>query len=104
MRTPHILFLPGAGGSPAFWRPLGDLLPAAWRKTYLGWPGLGVQPHDPAVQGIDDLVALAARQIDRPCVVAAQSMGGIVAVRLAPRASRESVRPRADSDLRRGWL
>lgn len=80
---PHILFLPGAGGSPAFWRPLGDLLPAAWRKTYLGWPGLGNQPHDPAVQGFDDLVALAARQIDRHCVVAAQSMGGIVAVRLA---------------------
>jgi pimeloyl-ACP methyl ester carboxylesterase len=80
---PHILFLPGAGGSPAFWRPLGDLLPTAWRKTYLGWPGLGVQPHDPAVQSLDDLVALAERSIDGPCVVAAQSMGGIVAVRLA---------------------
>jgi pimeloyl-ACP methyl ester carboxylesterase len=80
---PHILFLPGAGGNPQFWRPLGDLLPHAWRKTYLGWPGLGTQPHDPTVNGLDDLVALAERCIDGPCVVAAQSMGGIVAVRLA---------------------
>lgn len=80
---PHILFLPGAGGSPTFWRPVGDLLSATWRKTYLAWPGLGEQPHDPAVRGLDDLVALAERQIDGPVVVAAQSMGGIVAVRLA---------------------
>ncbi len=83
MTTPHILFLPGAGGSPEFWRPVGDRLPVDWRKTYLGWPGLGAQPHDPDVQGLDDLVALAARHIDEPCIVAAQSMGGIVAVRLA---------------------
>ena len=82
---PHVLFLPGAGGSPEFWRPLGDLLPAVWRTTYLGWPGLGAQPHDPAINGLDDLVALAERQIDGPCIVAAQSMGGIIAVRLALR-------------------
>ena len=83
--TPHLLFLPGAGGSPAFWRPLGDRLPPGWRKTYLGWPGLGDQPHDPAIRGLDDLVALAERQVDGPCVIAAQSMGGIVAARLAQR-------------------
>jgi pimeloyl-ACP methyl ester carboxylesterase len=81
--TPSLLFLPGAGGDPAFWQPAGALLPTTWRKTYLGWPGLGDQPHDPAVQGLDDLVARAAAALQPPSIVIAQSMGGIVAVRLA---------------------
>ena len=80
---PKLLFLPGAGGDPGFWRPLGERLPAAWSKLYFGWPGLGDQPHDPAVNGIDDLVALVAAALDRPVDLLAQSMGGIVAVRLA---------------------
>jgi pimeloyl-ACP methyl ester carboxylesterase len=58
-------------------------LPDAWRKTYLGWPGLGDQPHDPAVRGLDDLVARAAAALEPRTVVIAQSMGGVVAVRLA---------------------
>jgi pimeloyl-ACP methyl ester carboxylesterase len=81
--TRALLFLPGAGGDPAFWHPAGALLPATWRKTYLGWPGLGDQPHDPAIRGLDDQVARAAAALDAPSVVIAQSMGGIVAVRLA---------------------
>jgi surfactin synthase thioesterase subunit len=81
MPATHILFLPGAGGSPKFWRPLGDMLPSTWRKTYVGWPGLGDQPHDPHVQGLNDLVDLAERHIDGPVIIAAQSMGGIIAVR-----------------------
>src|SRR6202000_2380728 len=28
--TRRLLFLPGAGADPAFWRPLGDRLPASW--------------------------------------------------------------------------
>ena len=79
----HVLFLPGAGGAAAFWHPVGNLLPAGWRKTYLAWPGLGHEPHDPSVRGLDDLVRLAAAKLDEPCAVMAQSMGGIVAVRLA---------------------
>jgi len=79
----HVVFLPGAGGAAEFWHPLGALLPADWKKTYLSWPGLGNQPHDPAVRGFDDLVQLAAAKIDGPVIVVAQSMGGIVGVRLA---------------------
>ncbi|WNG41424.1 alpha/beta fold hydrolase [Archangium violaceum] len=81
--SPHILFLPGAGGAASFWHPLGALLPASWRKTYLSWPGLGLEPHDPAVRSLDDAVAHAASRLDGPSVVVAQSMGGVVAVRLA---------------------
>jgi pimeloyl-ACP methyl ester carboxylesterase len=78
-----LVFLPGAGGDPAFWHPVGALLPNTWPKTYLGWPGLGDQPHDPGVRGLDDLVRRAADALDEPSAVIAQSMGGIVAVRLA---------------------
>jgi len=84
-----ILFLPGAGGDPTFWQPVAEKLPAGWRKTCLGWPGLGNQPHDPAIDSLDDLTALAARHLaldlspgSRTAIVA-QSMGGIVAVKLA---------------------
>lgn len=78
-----ILFLPGAGASPDFWKPVGALLPADWSKEYFGWPGLGDQPHDPAVRGIDDLVRMVAEKLDHPVDLVAQSMGGVIAARLA---------------------
>ena len=79
----RILFLPGAGASPDFWKPVGDRLPEAWPKEYLGWPGLGDQPHDPAVKGIDDLLRLVGARMDEPVDLVAQSMGGVLAARLA---------------------
>ncbi|MBI2742073.1 MAG: alpha/beta fold hydrolase [Rhodospirillales bacterium] len=78
-----ILFLPGAGASPDFWKPVGALLPADWPKEYFGWPGLGDQPHDPAINGIDDLVRMVAAKMDGPVDLVAQSMGGGIAARLA---------------------
>ena len=78
-----ILFLPGAGGSPNFWKPVASALPAAWPKEHFGWPGLGAQPHDPAVRGLDDLVAMVAAKMDGPVDLVAQSMGGVIAARLA---------------------
>jgi pimeloyl-ACP methyl ester carboxylesterase len=78
-----ILFLPGAGASPDFWKPAGALLPADWSKHYFGWPGLGDQAHDPAVKGVDDLVRMVAAKMDGPVDLVAQSMGGIIASRLA---------------------
>lgn len=78
-----ILFLPGAGGSSGFWKPVGDRLPAEWSKHYFGWPGLGDQPHDPAIKGVDDLVRLVTAQMDGPVDLVAQSMGGVIAARIA---------------------
>jgi len=81
---PHLLFLPGAGADPNFWRPLGDLLPAEWQKTYFGWPGIGHQPPAPGVNGFDDLVRLVEAQLgDSPVDLLAQSMGGAIALRVA---------------------
>lgn len=82
----RLLFLPGAGADPAFWRRLGDLLPAAWDRRYFGWPGLGDQPPDPAVNGIDDLVAMVEAELwPGPVDLLAQSMGGVVALSVALR-------------------
>lgn len=78
-----ILFLPGAGASPDFWKPVGSRLPAEWPKHYFGWPGLGNQPHDPAIASLDDLAGLVARHMDEPVDLVAQSMGGVIATRLA---------------------
>lgn len=78
-----ILFLPGSGASPDFWKPVGTLLPADWSKHYFGWPGLGDQPHDPAIKGMDDLVRMVAAKMDGAVDLVAQSMGGIIAARLA---------------------
>jgi pimeloyl-ACP methyl ester carboxylesterase len=82
--TPQVLFLPGAGADPTFWRPLGDRLPTAWPKRYFGWPGIGDQPPDPAVNSLADLVAMVEAELEPgPVDLVAQSMGGLVALSVA---------------------
>lgn len=78
-----ILFLPGAGGSPDFWKPVGNRLPAEWPREYFGWPGLGHQPHDPAIGSIDELIALVLAKVREPVDLVAQSMGGYIAAKIA---------------------
>lgn len=77
------MFLPGAGGDREFWRPVADRLPAAWETLLLNWPGAGCEPHDPSMAGLDDMVAWTARHLGRGTDVVAQSMGGVIAVRVA---------------------
>lgn len=79
----QLLFLPGAGGDPAFWSPAARLLRHPGRQDLLGWPGFGVVPADPRVRGIDDLVDRVVGMLDRPSALIAQSMGGVVALRAA---------------------
>jgi pimeloyl-ACP methyl ester carboxylesterase len=88
MTASTLLFLPGAGGSASFWQPVADLLPEEWPRVLLSWPGLGHEPPDPDIQGIDDLVnivsaciAMSPTRVD----LIAQSMGGLVAIRAALR-------------------
>lgn len=86
---PSVLFLPGAGGDPEFWRGVGERLPRPWIKHYLGWPGLGAQPPEPNVNGFDDLVRIAEERLVGSSVdLVAQSMGGAVALRVALRQPR----------------
>jgi pimeloyl-ACP methyl ester carboxylesterase len=83
MNRSRILFLPGAGGSPHFWKPVAEALPAAWPKEHFGWPGLGAQPHDPSIRGLDDLKALVTAKMNEPVDLVAQSIGGVVAAQIA---------------------
>lgn len=85
MITPpeQLLFLPGASGNTQFWCPVAELLSTTAQKKHVGWPGFGDTPSSPGVASMDDLVARVVADIDRPSALVAQSMGGIVAVRVA---------------------
>jgi pimeloyl-ACP methyl ester carboxylesterase len=79
--APRLVFLPGAGADPNFWRPVGERLPAHWDKVYLGWPGLGDQPACPGVEGLEGAVGLVEAQMaEGPVDLLAQSMGGLIAM------------------------
>lgn len=78
-----LLFLPGALGRTQLWEPVADLLSHPAEKVHFGWPGFGATPPDPSVRGIDDLVGRVAAQIEQPTALIAQSMGGVIAMRVA---------------------
>ncbi len=81
---PPLVFLPGAGGRTAFWRPVADRLGDLGVPRLLGYPGFGDVPPDPRIASLDDLHAwVLARLPDGRCDVVAQSMGGVLAARLA---------------------
>jgi pimeloyl-ACP methyl ester carboxylesterase len=77
----RVLFLPGAAGSATFWAPVARRLPEEWDKRRLSWPGLGAEPNDPSIDGLDDLVQLTLDHLDGPTDLVAQSMGGLVALK-----------------------
>jgi pimeloyl-ACP methyl ester carboxylesterase len=75
------LFLPGAGASAAFWKPVAEF--AGLDGEFFAWPGLGDEPARPEVTGIDDLVAMVLNRMAEPVNIVAQSMGGLVAIKAA---------------------
>jgi pimeloyl-ACP methyl ester carboxylesterase len=79
----RLFFLPGAGASAAFWRPVADRLDPSRERHFFAWPGLGNEPHDPRVQGVDDLVSIVLAELDGPSDLIAQSLGGLIALRVA---------------------
>lgn len=79
----QLLFLPGAAGRTALWEPVAGLLAHPAAKLHVGWPGFGPTPPDASIRGLDDLVARVAARVDRPTALIAQSMGGVIAMRVA---------------------
>jgi len=82
---PSLLFMPGSSGAASFWLPVGELLPVAWRKRYLDWPGMGSVPPSPRIASYDDLADLVLDRLEEPTALVAQSMGGVVAAKVAIR-------------------
>ncbi len=78
------VFLPGAGGTASFWRPVADRLADLGRNHVFGYPGFGDCPVDPTIESLDDLFRWLVEQLPvEPSAVIAQSMGGVLAVRMA---------------------
>jgi poly(3-hydroxyoctanoate) depolymerase len=80
---PTLLFLPGASGNTALWRPVADGLSLPGPRRFIGWPGFGGMPRDPRVNGLADLVERLIAEITGPTVLFAQSMGGVIALQAA---------------------
>jgi pimeloyl-ACP methyl ester carboxylesterase len=78
-----IVFLPGGGGRSSFWRPVADRL---WRRgapIVLGYPGFGDVPRDPSIGTLDDYFAALTEALPERFHVVAQSMGNVLALRMA---------------------
>ena len=81
---PPIVYLPGAGGTATFWKPVAERLAGLGPAVRFGWPGFGDEPPDDGVGSVADLVAwVLARMPPGPCDLVAQSMGGVVAALIA---------------------
>src|SRR5512138_694372 len=79
-----LVFLPGAGGRSAFWEPVAARLSDLGPAVRVAWPGFGDCPPDPAVRSVDDLFGwMLARLPPGRSHLVAQSMGGVLAARLA---------------------
>ncbi|MEW6562597.1 MAG: alpha/beta hydrolase [Pseudomonadota bacterium] len=83
MQPEKILFLPGTGGNPNFWKPAGQLLNTGIPHRYFGWPGFEAMPDMHNIHSLNDLAARVAAEIEGPTAIVAQSMGGILSIRTA---------------------
>jgi poly(3-hydroxyoctanoate) depolymerase len=78
------VFLPGAAGRLAFWRPVAERLADLGPAVEIGWPGFGGRPAEPGLESLDDLyVWLLGRLPPGRCHLVAMSMGGVLAMRVA---------------------
>jgi poly(3-hydroxyoctanoate) depolymerase len=79
-----LVFLPGASGRAAFWAPVAERLADLGPTHRLGYPGFGGEPADPAIHCLEDLAHWVLERLPpgRSHLVA-QSMGGVLAARLA---------------------
>jgi poly(3-hydroxyoctanoate) depolymerase len=84
-RTPTpLVFLPGAGGRASFWRPVAERLVDLGPVHVFDYPGFGESAPDPAVKSLDDLYGWVVERLPPgPSHLIAQSMGGVLAARLA---------------------
>jgi pimeloyl-ACP methyl ester carboxylesterase len=78
-----LVFLPGAGGRASFWRPVADRLADLGPVHLFDYAGFG-GPAAPGIQSLDDLFGWVVHRLPSGVShIIAQSMGGVLAVRLA---------------------
>jgi len=79
----NLIFLPGASGNTAFWKPVMDQLTSFDQKNVIAYPSFGGFPDHVDIQNFNDLQTYVLNQIQEPAIIIAQSMGGIFAVQAA---------------------
>ena len=83
MDMKQIFFLPGASGSTQFWHPVQQALADTYQSHVIGYPGFGHTPSIHNLNNFEQLTDYVISQIQQPCYLVAQSMGGIFAVAAA---------------------
>jgi pimeloyl-ACP methyl ester carboxylesterase len=83
MASLPVVYLPGAGGRSSFWRPVADRLAYRAAPIVFGYPGFGDVPPDPSIRSLSDLYDALVRVLPESFDVVAQSMGNVLALRLA---------------------
>jgi poly(3-hydroxyoctanoate) depolymerase len=79
-----LVFLPGAGGSASFWRPVAERLSQVGECHLLRYPGFDGAEAEPGVESLDDLYRWVLDRLPPGAShLVAQSMGGVLAARLA---------------------
>jgi poly(3-hydroxyoctanoate) depolymerase len=79
-----LVFLPGASGRATFWAKVAERLADLGPTHLLGYPGFGGLPADPTIHSLVDLTRwVLARLPPGRSHLVAQSMGGVMAARLA---------------------
>ena len=81
----RVVFLPGAAGRRRYWLPVAERLSPLHETYLIAWPGFGDESPSPDVTSLDGLVDYVLTQVEGPFVLAAQSMGGVVAMLLTLR-------------------
>jgi pimeloyl-ACP methyl ester carboxylesterase len=78
-----VVYLPGASGRPAIWRPIAQRLSQRREAVVCTYPGLANAPPDPAIRSLADLRAHLLASLPERFDLVAMSMGGAIALRLA---------------------
>ncbi len=78
-----VVYLPGAAGRVALWRPIAERLQRRRPALLCEYPGLGDAPSDPRVRTFSELYEHVLKQLPERFDLVAMSMGGALALRLA---------------------
>ena len=81
--TVPIVYLPGGGGRSFFWRPVADRLAYRGAPIVFGYPGFGDVPPDASIRSLADLYDALLRVLPDTFDLVAQSMGNVLALRMA---------------------
>jgi pimeloyl-ACP methyl ester carboxylesterase len=78
-----IAYLPGASGLWTNWEPIAAVLASRREPLLFDYPGLGESAENPALRSLTELASWIADELPERCDLVAQSMGSVLALRLA---------------------